>query len=93
MRIRPIIICKLIFTVFCHFSENNGYTEVQTFKRHTNYVVCSTVLKNSKVLPDGLILTGSNDKLICGFTSKVPEVILIEASHKDTGNQIYIYLI
>lgn len=72
------------FCVF-YFSENAGFTEVQTFKGHTNYVVSVTILKKSDILPNGLILTGGNDKLLCGFLPESPEPVFIETSHTNTG--------
>lgn len=73
--------------MFCTFSENAGFTEVQTFKGHTNYVVSVTILKRSDILPNGLILTGGNDKLMCGFLPESPEPVFIETSHTNTGKK------
>ncbi|XP_050524423.1 phospholipase A-2-activating protein [Daktulosphaira vitifoliae] len=65
-------------------SENAGYTEVQTFSGHTNYVVSVTVLKESSILPSGLIITGGNDKMLCGFLPESSEPIFVETRHKNT---------
>lgn len=73
--------------MFFTFSENAGFTEVQSFKGHTNYVVSVTILKKSSILPNGLILTGGNDKLMCGFLPESPEPVFIETSHTNTGEK------
>ncbi|XP_050425163.1 phospholipase A-2-activating protein [Adelges cooleyi] len=65
-------------------SGNAGYTEAQTFLGHTNYVVCVTVLKESNSFPKGLIVTGGNDKLMCGFVVDSPEPVFIESRHTNT---------
>lgn len=73
--------------MFCTFSENAGFTEVQTFKGHTNYVTAVSILQKSDILPNGLILTGGNDKLMCGFLPESPEPVFIETSHANTGEK------
>uniref|UniRef100_A0A2H8TP61 Phospholipase A-2-activating protein n=1 Tax=Melanaphis sacchari TaxID=742174 RepID=A0A2H8TP61_9HEMI len=65
-------------------SGNAGFTEVQTFKGHSNYVVSIAILNKSDILPNGLILTGGNDKLMCGFLPESPEPVFIETSHTNT---------
>lgn len=71
--------------MFFNFSENAGFTEVQTFKGHTNYVVSVAILKKSDILPNGLILSGGNDNLMCGFLPESPEPVFIDTSHTNTG--------
>lgn len=70
-----------------NFSENAGYTIAQTFKGHTNYVVSITILNKSDILPNGLIVTGGNDKLMCGFVPESPEPVFVETRHTDTGEK------
>lgn len=85
------ILLVLLFT-YCirNFSGNAGYTEAQTFKGHTNYVVSIAILNKSDVLPNGLVVTGGNDKLLCGFLPESPEPVFVETRHTNTGEKIII---
>lgn len=71
--------------MFFNFSENAGFTEVQTFKGHTNYVVSVAILKESDILPNGLILTGGNDTFMCGFFPESSAPVFLNTSHTNTG--------
>lgn len=71
--------------MFHNFSENAGYTVAQTFNGHTNYVVSIAILKKTQTLPNGFIVTGGNDKLMCGFVPESPEPIFVESRHTNTG--------
>lgn len=84
----------IIYIIFKFFSENAGFTEAQTFKGHTNYVVSITMLVKSDILPSGLIITGGNDKLLCGFIPESPEPVFVETRHTNTGikNIVYFFL-
>lgn len=77
--------------LFKNCSENAGFTEAQTFKGHTNYVVSIGVLPKSSILPNGLIVTGGNDKLMCGFTPESPEPVFVETRHTNTGKKCNLY--
>lgn len=76
-----------IYSLLCNFSENAGYTEAQTFVGHSNYVVSVGTLNKSDILPNGLILTGGNDKLLCGFVPESPEPVFVETRHTNTGKK------
>lgn len=43
------------------------------------------MLKKSNLFPNGLIVTGGNDNLICGFVPESPEPIFVEKRHTNTG--------
>lgn len=43
------------------------------------------MLKKSNILPKGIIVTGGNDKLMCGFVPESPEPIFVETGHTNTG--------
>lgn len=83
----------LICFILCNFSENAGYTTVQTFVGHSNYVVSVIILNKSNILPNGLIVTGGNDKLLCGFVPESPEPVFIETRHTNTGKKTLIFFL
>lgn len=54
--------------------------------------MCVTVLNKSSLIPNGLIITGGNDNLMCGFVPESPEPVFVETRHTNTGiKKIYIF--
>ncbi|KAK7576747.1 hypothetical protein V9T40_013033 [Parthenolecanium corni] len=62
---------------------NTGYTEVQTFVGHTNFVISVCVVPPNEIFTSGLIVTGSNDNTILVYQPESPNSILQLTGHTD----------
>ncbi|VDD74450.1 unnamed protein product [Mesocestoides corti] len=63
------------------------------YEKHENYVTTVIYAKPTEFFPRGLILTGSNDRLIRAFTDDQPEPIFILHGHTDTGTGATIWAV
>lgn len=64
--------------------ENNCYIKETSMRGHSNFVSCVCVMPPDDAHPEGLIVTGSNDKTILAYTPGVPEPVFKLTGH--TGN-------
>ena len=60
-------------------------------KNHTNFVIATCYIPPSDRFPDGLIVTGGNDKTICVYSAKQGTYLFTLEGHEQTGNRIYSY--
>ena len=68
--------------------HNSSYTETKSITYHKKYVNSLAIVYTLKKFPDGLILTGSNDKTIsihCIVSNKLVGVL---DEHEGAGKQI-----
>ncbi|CAH1775959.1 unnamed protein product [Owenia fusiformis] len=61
-----------------------GFTEGHVMSGHSNFVSCVCVCPPDDKHPTGLILTGSNDSMIFGYTLDSPQPILRLEGHSNT---------
>ena len=52
---------------------------------HSNFIFCVTVMPPDDKYPQGLIVTGSSDKTILGFTLNSPRPVFKLEGHSETG--------
>ncbi|XKL66639.1 hypothetical protein PGB90_010059 [Kerria lacca] len=63
---------------------NSGYTEVQTYVGHKNFVTCVCAIPPSDIFPNGLIVTGGNDNIILLFQPECSTSFQQLSGHKNT---------
>lgn len=72
------------------YRSDGGFTEVHRMTGHNNFVSCVCVLPPSDSYPNGVIVTGSNDKNIHGYTLESATPVFKLTGHTGTGAEIYI---
>lgn len=73
------------FAAYTHvFSASAAISEGKSFTGHTNYVTSVIHTKPTEAFPNGLIVTGSNDRLIRAFKNEQAEPVFILHGHLDT---------
>jgi len=65
--------------------HNTAYTETQTFSGHKSFVTCVCVVPANDLFPQGLIVTGGNDKIILAFTPESSDPVFQLKGHENTG--------
>lgn len=74
-----------------YFSYGPGFTVAITLRGHTSFVSSVCTLHPFQNYPDGLIMTGGCDNIICAFYPDVEDPIFILQGHKDNGVYEYAY--
>lgn len=80
-----ILIYKNFFVCSYYDRFNSGYTEVQTYVGHKNFVTCVCAIPPSDIFPNGLIVTGGNDNIILLFQPECSTSFQQLSGHKNTG--------
>ncbi len=86
------MILFIVWTIFL-FRNSPATAEGKSFSNHTNYVTTVISTKPTKAFPGGLIVTGSNDRLIRAFKEEQTEPIFILHGHQDAGLSECLFLI
>ena len=77
-----------LFLTQCNFLRSaNSYVKDSTLRGHTNFVSSVCVMPPDDTHPQGLIVTGSNDKSILAYMPGVPDPVFKLEGH--TGNGEY----
>ena len=66
-------------------SSHNSFEQRTVLKNHTNDVIATCYVPVSEAFPDGLIITGSNDKTICVYSAKQGTYLFTLEGHELTG--------
>lgn len=64
-------------------SDGRGYHQSQSFEDHTNFVSCIAAIGPSEDHPEGLIFTGSSDKIIRAFRPSSSKAVCEMKGHTD----------
>jgi len=70
--------------------EDEGFREGLVLGGHSGFVSAVCVLPPDDEFPNGLIVTGSNDHSINGYTLDSPEPVYRLTGHTDNGLYIFI---
>lgn len=70
------------------FRFNTGFSEVMTYKDQKNFVMCVLYLEPTQEFPEGLVLTGGNDKVILVYKPGEPFASLTFQEHTNAGRRL-----
>ena len=71
-----------------HFSKTS-FEQRAVLKNHTNFVIATCYIPSSDQFPDGLIVTGGNDKKICVYSAKQGTHLFTLEGHEQTGKDTF----
>lgn len=66
-------------------SSKTSFEQRTVLKDHTNFVIATCYIPSNNQFPDGLIITGGNDKKICVYSAKLGTHLFTLEGHEQTG--------
>jgi WD40 repeat protein len=73
--------------------SKTSFEQRAVLKDHTNFVIATCYIPPSDQFPDGLIVTGGNDKTICVYSAKQGTYLFTLEGHELTGKDTVFFKI
>ena len=84
---------SLISKIICFKNRNsNQYVQAQTITVHKKYVNSVVVVYTLEEYPNGLILTGSNDKTIAIHDIESNKTVAVLEEHDGSGMLMFLFI-
>lgn len=74
-----------LFVCFLFLISKTSFEQRTVLKNHTNFVIATCYIPSNDRFPDGLIVTGGNDKKICVYSAKQGTHLFTLEGHEQTG--------